>query len=679
MNATIRCTITRCLPLACLVTLTSLSSIARADQWIVPTPEELKMTSQPEVPGAAAVYLFKEEITDDKLHMWSKYIRLKVLTEAGKEYANVELKSYSSSEGGGYTVNAIAGRTIHPDGTIVPFTGKPFDKLIEKTQGYKEMAKVFTLPGVEVGSIIEYRYELRYDDQYYFAPSWFIQSELYTRKAHYLWRPTDKQLIDKGEHGEQLTNVVAWTPILPKGFEVKQSRIPGGGTFDNGQAVIELNIHDVVPVPNEEFMPPFGSLTYRVLFYYSPYRTMDEYWKDEGKGWAKTNDKFIGPGNKVKDAVKELVAPSDTADQKLRKLYAAVMKLDNTSYNRARGAAEEKSEGLGEVKNTDDIWERSRGSDDQIAALFVAMARVAGMKAYLMGVTNRDRSLFLPGYLSLSQLDDDIAIVNVDGKEQFFDPGQRYCPYGQLAWKHTIVQGLRQSDAGAVIAGTPAQGYKDSRVDRIAVLTMDEHGEATGTVTMTYRGAPALRWRQDYLRGDATGLNRDLQTAMGGLMPGGMDVKVKSIEKLEEYEEPLVVKFDVKGQIASSTGKRLLVPSDVFEVNTKPAFPHEKRELPVYFDYANSVLDAVRVTFPASLSVESLPAGDQLPFQKTAVYTLDVKSTPTSVTVHRNVLIGDIIFPVDQFPDLRAFYNKFETKDQEPVVLKAATPASGGN
>src|ERR1035441_701169 len=139
MNATIRCTITRCLPLACLVTLTSLFSIARADQWTAPTPEELKMTSQPEVPGAAAVYLFKEEITDDKLHMWSKYVRLKVLTEAGKEYANVELKSYSSSEGGGYTVNAIAGRTIHPDGTIIPFTGKPFDKLIEKGQGYKEM------------------------------------------------------------------------------------------------------------------------------------------------------------------------------------------------------------------------------------------------------------------------------------------------------------------------------------------------------------------------------------------------------------------------------------------------------------------------------------------------------------------------------------------------------------
>ena len=213
-----------CLPVVCLV---ALAPIARADQWTAPTAEELKMTSQPEVPGAAAVYLFKEEITDDSLHMWSKYARIKVLTEAGKDYANVELKSYNSSENGGYTVNGIAGRTIHPDGTIIPFTGKPFDKLIEKGQGYKEMAKVFTLPDVEVGSIIEYRYELRYDDQWFFAPSWYVQSELYTRKARYLWKPTDKQLISKGEHGEQLTSVVAWTPILPKGVEIKQSRLPG--------------------------------------------------------------------------------------------------------------------------------------------------------------------------------------------------------------------------------------------------------------------------------------------------------------------------------------------------------------------------------------------------------------------------------------------------------------------
>src|SRR4051794_30000182 len=156
------------------------SSFALAEQWTPPTPEELSMTSQPEVPGAPAVYLYREETTDDKLHMFSIYVRLKVLTERGKEYSNVELNSVRGSNGGGLTVEDIQGRTIHPDGTVIPFTGKPYEKLVEKNQGLKIMAKVFTMPDVEIGSIIEYRYKLREGDQYFVAPDWYIQSDLFT-------------------------------------------------------------------------------------------------------------------------------------------------------------------------------------------------------------------------------------------------------------------------------------------------------------------------------------------------------------------------------------------------------------------------------------------------------------------------------------------------------------------
>lgn len=646
---------------------------ARSEQWTTPTPEELKVTSQPQVPGAAAVYLFKEEITDDHLHMWSKYARIKVLTEAGKEYANVELKQYSSSKNGGYTIGGVAGRTIHPDGTIISFTGKPYEKLIEKGQGFKATKKVFTLPDVEVGSIIEYRYELRYDDNYYISPDWYVQSELYTRKAHYLWRPTSDTLVSKDEKGEQLTSGIAWTPILPKGADFKQTRSP------SGQLVMELNIQDVPPTPDEEYMPPIGSLSYRVLFFYTPYRSGDDFWKNQGKRWAQARDKFIGPGSRVTSAVKDLFAPTDTQDQKLRKIYAAVMKLNNTSYGRQHTVAEEKSQGYGEIKDADDIWQRQRGYDDQITALFVAMARAAGMNAYLMGVTSRDRNVFIPSYLSLSQLDDDIAIVNVDGKEEFFDPGQRYCPYGQLAWKHTLVHGLRQMDGGTAFAVTPGASYKDARVDRVADLTMDEHGEAAGTLTITFHGPPALHWRQTFLRGDDTSLRHDLQESMEKMLPNGMDVKILTVDHLEEYEQPLSVTYAVKGQIASSTGKRLLVPGDIFEVNTKPAFPHEKRDLPVYFDYASTTLDAMRVIFPASLSAESVPPDVQLPFEKIAKYSIDAKSTPASITIHRNLLIGDITFTLEQFPELRTFYSKFEARDHEPIVLKTAAPPAAAN
>jgi len=68
----------RLLRAAMFAALAALSSpLLHADQWTVPTKEELSMTSQPEVPGAAAVYLNREEITEDSLHMWRVYTRLK--------------------------------------------------------------------------------------------------------------------------------------------------------------------------------------------------------------------------------------------------------------------------------------------------------------------------------------------------------------------------------------------------------------------------------------------------------------------------------------------------------------------------------------------------------------------------------------------------------------------------
>ena len=36
--------------------------LAQAQQWIAPTPEELKMTSVPEAPEAKAVVLYRDEV-----------------------------------------------------------------------------------------------------------------------------------------------------------------------------------------------------------------------------------------------------------------------------------------------------------------------------------------------------------------------------------------------------------------------------------------------------------------------------------------------------------------------------------------------------------------------------------------------------------------------------------------
>src|SRR5450432_910388 len=71
--------------------LGSFAPLAAFGQFQPPTPEELKMTSDPKAPGASAVYLYREEREDDSHHFRSVYARIKVLSEAGKDLATVHV------------------------------------------------------------------------------------------------------------------------------------------------------------------------------------------------------------------------------------------------------------------------------------------------------------------------------------------------------------------------------------------------------------------------------------------------------------------------------------------------------------------------------------------------------------------------------------------------------------
>ncbi len=165
----------RCLPH--LLFLVSIPAFAQG--WIQPTPDELKMTVDPAAPNAAAIYLYRDERADDKLHMHSLYVRMKILTEEGKKYADVELVY---DQGRSFSIRAIDGRTIHSDGTVIPFAGKPYDKVLEKTKTESYKSKVFTLPDVQVGSILEYRYVLAYDDDWVLPPQWYLAAQHHSRR-----------------------------------------------------------------------------------------------------------------------------------------------------------------------------------------------------------------------------------------------------------------------------------------------------------------------------------------------------------------------------------------------------------------------------------------------------------------------------------------------------------------
>lgn len=123
---------------------------AFAVEWPPLSDADRSMTNIPEQPGAAAVILLREEIDDNMNNELSVFERIKILTEAGRAYATVDLPS-----GRLFSIASLNGRTVHADGSITVFTGKSFEKTVAGSDGSQSTTKAFTLPDVQVGSIVD--------------------------------------------------------------------------------------------------------------------------------------------------------------------------------------------------------------------------------------------------------------------------------------------------------------------------------------------------------------------------------------------------------------------------------------------------------------------------------------------------------------------------------------------
>lgn len=648
------------------------SPLVISAQFQAPTSDELKMTADPVAPGAAAVYLYVEEIDNDPLHYQSIYERIKVLAEKGKALATVELPYLR----GDWKITDISGRTIHSDGTVIPLTGKPQDLLSVKSADREIGRKVFTLPSVEVGSILEYRYQIRYDDNHYSSPSWQIQKPYYVHKAHYQFTPfeafranntlsTSSFLID--ERGRAINSLIWWRN-LPKGVDIKTD-ISGHYSVD---------VTDVPPIPNEEWMPPIDSYLYKVFFYYKAASNANDFWVTEAKYWSKDVDHFAEPTTALRAAAGSLVAPSDSELDKAKKLYAAVQSLDNTDFSRAKSEAERKQLKLRVIKKAEDTWTQKGGSSEDIALLYLALLRAAGLTAYPVKLVDRENGFFDPGYMSFSQLDDTLVILSVGGKETVLDPGEKMCPFATVSWRHSEARGVRQSSKGIGLMETPPQAYPDNTTMRNAELVLSQDGSLTGTFNIVMTGQEALGWRQRALESDISEVQKQFDHHLESIVPDGVEAHIDHFLGLDQPNVNLIAIVNVKGSLGTATSKRLLLPGLFFETRGHvPFVDQEKRLESVDMHYASRETDIVTYTLPAGMTVEGAPQQTKISWPTHAIYLVNSQSSPGKLVIVRSMARGFALAKPEEYQDLRGFYQKIATADQEQIVLTIPAAAKG--
>lgn len=640
-------------------------------QFQKPTKEELEMTSDPKAPGAAAVYLNIEETNDDPHHFETFYARVKVLQEKGKELATVEIPYLE----GNFKVTDIEARTIHPDGTVIPLTGTPDDLLIYKNRDTKVGGKVFNLRSVEVGSILEYRYSIDYPPNGYSSPHWEVQRPYFVHSAHYSFTPfsafqkagfgspSQRQL----SNSQGIVNSLVWWSNLP----------PGVHLITEVTGRYKLDVTDIPPSPNEEWMPPIQSLLYKVDFFYCIATDLQNFWVTEAKRWSKEVDHFAEPTKPIQDAVHSLISPGDSDLKKAQKLYNAVQALDNTDFSRAKGNSERKQLKLKEIKRAEDTWAQKTGSSEDIALLYLAMVRAAGLTAYDMKVVNRERGIFDPGYLNFNQLDDDVIILDLNGQEILLDPGEKMCPFETVAWTHSGASGVRQSPDGHYSSTTPFQAYKPNTLIRAGDVTVDKNGSTTGTFRFVMTGQQALRWRQAALRNDQDEVRKEFDRWLESMFPDGVQGELDHFLALDQPDENLMAIVKIQGSLGTVTSRRLILPGFFFESKGHQPFINEDTRLePVDMHYGEQITDQVTYHLPAGMTIEGSPKDAQVTWPNQAVLVTRTVTAPGSVTIGRT--FAHVFTVVDQkdYQELRGFYQKTASSDGQQLVLISSDPVS---
>ena len=619
------------------------------------SPEELKMTSESQAPGAPAIILYRQVDRDDsgRTAHENDYFRIKILTEEGRKYADVEIPFFK--ENGNNIVN-IHGRTIRPDGSIANFEGKAFDKSIAKAKGLKIMAKTFTLPDVQVGSVIEYYYTLDLAEYFVFDSHWILSDELFTKNAKFSLKP----------YVSEYNNMhLRWT----------WQRLPAGtGTPAQGpDHIVRLQVQDVPAFQTEDFMPPENELKARVDFTYTEdFEAKDatQFWKNRGKKLNGFVDGFVGKPKVMEQAVAQIVSANDPPDVKLQKIYARVQQIRNTSYELRKTEQEQKREKEKENSNVEDVWKRGYGNGRQLNWLFLGLARAAGFEAYEVYTSDRRNYFFNPATMDAHKLDSDLVLVKVNGKDVFCDPGAAFTPFGLLMWPETGVPGLRLDKDGGTWIRTMLPESSTSRIVRRADLTLSETGDLEGKLTVTFTGLEAMHRRSEELHEDEADRKKTLEEEAKDYIPAASEVELTNKPDWSSSTPPLVAEFKMKipGWV-SGAGRRELFPVGIFSANEKRVFEHTERVHPIYFEFPSQKEDDVTISLPLGWEVSSLPPA-QNQDAKAAVYILRAENDKGTLHLSRKLNLDLLLLDQKYYSSLRNFFQVVRTGDEEQIVLQ---------
>lgn len=644
--------IVRRLPCLALLAVTAiLPRPAAADAFPPITDEDRALTAVPGEPNAPAVVLYKKSEFlmmgyGTQGQVSSRLVvreRRKILTEEGRELAEVAVAHNDSVR-----LNGFRGRTVLPDGRVLPLgEDARFQRKISKRHNRKVTSVAF--PGVEVGAILDYEYELRFDHFFYLEP-WYLSDELPVRHAEIVFKiPAE-------------VRAQAWSRDPYKvGIHTENRRTRTG-------TEVRVWADNLPSVPDEPFGPPFADLASMMMMVPAAYSDgivemkLLENWPsvckllDESYTKARRKD-----GDAARKARALAAAAGGGPRQQAEAVYRFVRDQIDTVYEAGVFLAEGSTVGR--------TLDQHRGDFAEKALLLQAMLDDLKLGPKLVWAANRwdgqiDTQVANPGVF-----DRLFVAVDLDGQRFYLDPSDRALAFGHLRSGYEGTPALIFDPKKPETVILPETPFDQNDRRAVIDLDLDAGGRLAGKGEITYTGHHAWE-RTDWQEDDAATL-KGWTDWLGEEFKGFQIADVTFEEKPDDSAVRLTWSMkqreeEVLGDEASLAPSKPLGP-------TRQPFVQEaaKRRSPVMFDYPDRDEVELRLRWPEGWKVETRPkpASSQGRVGALAV-SVDVDEAGRSLVYRRRLdFLQRQLGTLQLYEEARKLFDLTEKSDAETLVL----------
>ena len=629
------------------------STYAQDVKWGKVSSEELQMTSYAPDSNAQAVVLweFGDVVVEYDGRITYKYHkRVKLLSEAAYDDWGTYTIPFISGKYG-IKINKVQGQTFTLDEN-----GKVVTHKLGKKDVYKESVTEnlnqykFTLPGLEPGAIVEYRYTMTADTPHRF-PNWTFQHSEPT-----VWSKLQANIHEHWVYVRVAENVGQFT------INTQEEAVSSTGN----STIFTWALNDVPALRDEPFITTLEDYRAGIQFQLSSIQIPGQGSQTVLGSWLELSNELIDDADfgayqrltrTIKDLAAEITEGITDPKEQMIALHAYVSSA--ITWDGIMSA-------WPTANNPDKILKAGTGRNSDQMVVLIALLRSMGMDADPALLSTRQHGAVIPLYPLVNQFNYMITHVNLNGTSYFLDCTDPHAPYNMLP-VHAL-----SSTAWLVKKNRPTwvnlnQAEKYRRVLMVEG-TLDESGNLQGELQTSSGGYAALSVRTELSELEQN--DAIMETMVDEV--SGLELSSLQIKDLDSLAKPIDISASINMEgFAQQAGDFMYInPHALRQVEENP-LRLEDRTFPVDLAYPRDIIYSLKLVLPEGYVVEETPPNMRLALpEKGGVFQRNTTVMNNGVFMQTRFMLNESKYEPAMYQGLREIYNRLVAAQAEQIVLK---------